>query len=243
MLQEQGTAGVQTSPLRQDLEEHDMEAKEADGTESKAATGLIRGRDLSREIRRKAEGEDGAFQAMDPEATGRGADTIYRDKQGMKLKVSEVADASSDARKRKVPEWGAGLVQKRMREEQIQRLQEARAGPFAQYTSTQDYDAKLRSRSRWGDPLASQKDYYENIMENLGHPLQTSECMSIPPDIPAHSWLKRKLPPPPNRYDILPGRHWDGVNRSNGFEAAYFDHMAKQATRNKQAREWSTADM
>jgi len=230
---------VQASPLPKAVDVRDAEAAEVQGKKMQAATGLIDGRDLSHEIRSKVEKEDRMFQSMDPGVSGRGAETVYRDKQGMKLEVPESRDTS----KRKVPEWGSGLVQKRKKEERMQLLQEAREGPFARHTNTQDYDAQLRSRSRWGDPLADKKDFYETIMEEMQHRTQISERLPIPPDIPGHSWLKRKLPPPSNRYDILPGRHWDGVNRSNGFESAYFDHMAKQATRDKKAREWSTADM
>ena len=61
--------------------------------------------------------------------------------------------------------------------------------------------------------------------------------------MPQHSWLKRNIGPPINRYKLRPGRHWDGVDRSNGFEANMFKTMIELASRNAEAQAWAQSDM
>lgn len=65
----------------------------------------------------------------------------------------------------------------------------------------------------------------------------------IPQGVPSHSWSKRGVPPPANRYNIKPGRHWDGVDRSNGFEKEYFKTLNAKAVREQEARMWAQGDM
>lgn len=65
----------------------------------------------------------------------------------------------------------------------------------------------------------------------------------IPQEVPAHSWLRRGVAAPINRYQIKPGRHWDGVDRSNGFEKQMFKGRNEKAARDAEARAWAMSDM
>ena len=66
---------------------------------------------------------------------------------------------------------------------------------------------------------------------------------AIPQEVPPHSWMKRGVAPPMNRYNIRPGRHWDGVDRSNGFEKQMFRSFNERSAQEAEARAWAQADM
>ncbi len=53
----------------------------------------------------------------------------------------------------------------------------------------------------------------------------------------------RGPPAPPNRYNILPGPRWDGVDRSNGFEKKFYDSIIARKARETEAYKWSVEDM
>lgn len=65
----------------------------------------------------------------------------------------------------------------------------------------------------------------------------------MPQDVPEHSWIRRGVAPLSNRYGIKPGRHWDGVDRGNGFEKEYIRHMNEQRAKDREAAMWTMEDM
>ncbi|KNE66006.1 hypothetical protein AMAG_10283 [Allomyces macrogynus ATCC 38327] len=162
-------------------------------------------------------------------ANGQGAETVYRDKMGRRVVVEDVhRDAEAKERereekKRRDYEWGLGKVQRNQARE---RSRAAAEGPFARTADDADLNRELRDRDRWGDPAA--KMGIETAAK------KASKASNRPTYQGA--W-------PSNRYNIPPGFRWDGVDRSNGFEAKLLMSANEKATFEERAYRWRSEDM
>jgi pre-mRNA-splicing factor CWC26 len=221
---------------------------------------MVSGRVIQEEMARKREQEARRFSKLGAEVTGRGAETVYRDKSGQKLSKEEFVEARAAERKAGKAQyddesqlaWGGGLKQKAEREDAERRLREEASKPFAR-GHDESLDAELRERVRFGDPMAhlvKKKTQGTDLLDAPPSSLtsQHQDALKksgfiIPLEVPKHSWMRRGVGPPPNRYNIKPGRHWDGVDRSNGFERDYFKRTTELRRREQQAQMWAQEDM
>ncbi|KAL3649008.1 hypothetical protein CASFOL_005411 [Castilleja foliolosa] len=227
--------------------------KESPNSSHHPKTGLVSGRDIKAEIDKTKKEELLRFNALDPSVSGRGAEPIYRDpKTGERMSKEEFLNSRKKERKKDEKpkeiklEWGKGLAQKRDAEARLQEIEVEKNKPFARSRDDPDLDSMLKERVRWGDPMAHlvKKKQLEPVLPDLGDSEKMKESgFIVPQEIPSHSWIRRGLDAAPNRYGIKPGRHWDGVDRSTGYEKDMFKRMNEKRATEKEAYLWSVSDM
>ncbi|MCD9642227.1 hypothetical protein HAX54_028918 [Datura stramonium] len=215
-------------------------------------TGLVSGKDIKEEIDRTKKEDWLRFQEMDPLVSGRDAEPVYRDKYtGQQMSKEEFLKSKKKKEEKEKPkeiklEWGKGLAQKREMEVRLQELESEKDKPFARSRDDPELDTMLKERVRWGDPMAHlvKKKQFDPILPDLGANEKMKDSgFIIPQEIPSHSWIKRGLDAAPNRYGIRPGRHWDGVDRSTGYEKELFKRTNEKRATEREAYLWSVSDM
>nr|XP_043634945.1 BUD13 homolog [Erigeron canadensis] len=237
--------GHQQSIPATDLSPPRRTAKESE----RPKTGLVSGKYMKEEIAKTKKADFLRFQNMDPSISGRGAEGVRRDKRtGQRMTKEQIESLQKkDEKPKEIKlEWGKGLAQKREAEERWQELELEKSKPFARTRDDPDLDKMLKDTLRWGDPMAHlvKKKHSELVLPDMGDNERMKESgFIVPQEVPKHSWLKRRLDAAPNRYGITPGRHWDGVDRSNGFEKQMFNRKNEKQATEREAYLWSVADM
>lgn len=203
--------------------------------------GLSDAKEIKKELAELKRKNAKLLSKMDENLTGKNAKTVFRDRKTGKirqmekeLKEKEEADreqAIKEAEKKAVyNRWSKGLVQ---REDQIEKIENdlhEMSKPLARYEDDTDLEKMLREREREDDPMLKEirKKRDEEKAKEPGHKV----------------YPKYNGPPPPaNRFKILPGYRWDGVNRSNGYEAKYFNRISDREAIQEEAYHWSVQDM
>ncbi|KAI5866473.1 Pre-mRNA-splicing factor of RES complex-domain-containing protein [Durotheca rogersii] len=208
----------------------------SDGTHAGLQSGAAVAAQL--EARRRAEREDfersrrrrggGDGEAGDEE-------TVYRDATGRRVDASmrraELRrEAEAAAAKRAAAERALrGEVQEAEGRRRRERLDDAKLIPVARHADDAEINREMRDQVRWGDTMAqfiggggggggegkgkAEKGKGKKKDQEKGRPIYQG------------AWA-------PNRYQIRPGYRWDGVDRSNGFEAERFKAINRRE-RNK----------
>ncbi|CAM4668310.1 unnamed protein product [Leuciscus chuanchicus] len=169
------------------------------------------------------------------EEASRNAETIFRDKSGrtrdLELERKEHSKKAGEKAEKdeKYAQWGKGLAQGEMQQQNLTDAMREAQKPLARHIDDEDLDRMLREQERDGDPMAAmlRKKKVKNA--------QLKGIKEKP--------RYKGPPPPPNRFNLIPGYRWDGVDRSNGFEQKRYCRISDKKAVQEMAYKWSVEDM
>lgn len=171
--------------------------------------------------------------------------TVYRDKDGKRVDMDEKvardkqqAAALVAAKVVEKWEWGFGAAQKQAAVTAAADLATAAAAPFARRTGDADLEAHLKTQARDGDPMA------RGLGGARGNAAAAANAGADSKGDTVGARPRYSGPlPTPNRYGIVPGYRWDGVDRSTGWEGKLIAFKAKKAAKAEGDYHFRVADM
>ncbi|KAF9436030.1 hypothetical protein BGZ76_004988 [Entomortierella beljakovae] len=206
-------------------------SRSAERPNSVPTLGLQSAKQVRQENERKKQEQLDKARSLDPAASGRDAETVYRDSQGRKIDLVQEKIEKAEAKRREVEkqerlmEWGKGMVQREEEADKKKREQEEKLKPMARFKDDEELNEELKERDRWNDPAAMFLSSTKKTKKSARrYPLYQGNI-------------------PPNRFNIRPGYRWDGVDRSNGFEKSYFQRLNAEKNKAMEAHMWSVEDM
>jgi pre-mRNA-splicing factor CWC26 len=195
----------------------DLEMRDADEPAPRAG-GLQPATEVRAAAEKKRKAERRKIEEDVAAMGGKAQETVYRDASGriinIAMKRAEARRAADAEAKKKADEADAvrGDAQIEMREQRKRELEDAKYMTVARGEDDVAMNDELKERDRWNDPAAK---FLSTTKKSAGGPRSKGGK-------PTYQGAFQ-----PNRYGIRPGHRWDGVDRSNGFEAKWF------AARNK----------
>ncbi|KAE9550599.1 hypothetical protein FO519_006190 [Halicephalobus sp. NKZ332] len=189
--------------------------------------GLVSAAEMREEMTKLKERESNTMKDLDDEISGRYAETKQRAAVVQRGKKVNKEDEEKKQREEKKTEelktkyevWNRGVIQLQNRQKQLLEEEKVMEEGFARYQDDERMNEYLKDQLLEDDPMAdmiAKKKTKINIKKGLVYPTYKGQ------------W-------PPNRFSIPPGYRWDGVDRSNGFEAKL------QVTSNRRKAEESSA--
>ncbi|KAI0444275.1 Pre-mRNA-splicing factor of RES complex-domain-containing protein [Xylaria telfairii] len=185
--------------------------------------GLQTGATVSAQLARRRAAERAEYERSGG-AQQKEAETIYRDATGRRVDVSMKRaelrrEAEEAARKRAEAEQALrGDVQIDEARRRREALDDAKVMGVARHADDADMNADMKAQVRWGDTMAAFVKPKDDAGKGPGRRVKGRPVYK-------GAWA-------PNRYQIPPGYRWDGVDRSNGFEAERFKAINRRE-RNK----------
>ncbi len=172
-------------------------------------------------------------------------ETIYRDATGRRIDVSlrraeiRKQQEAAEAAKKKEREDAMGDVQRQHKEERKQELEDAKFMTLGRGADDEDMNERLKEVVRFDDPM---REYMaqKQVDEGLGG----AAAVEIREGAKTGAAIKSKGRvyqghAPPNRYGILPGWRWDGVDRGNGFEKEWFQARSRSKRNEELSYQWA----
>lgn len=219
-LKSKGWKVVGTDEVLPEIEIKEQEQQAEQRMSSGAKAGLQNAEEVASQIREKEESEKRYLRENSAQNLGKDARTVHRDSSG---KIIDLDQRRAEARESQIKEEerkrqehirrNMGLVQLLDLEENRERLRKIGDSTLATYADDEELNSRLKAKEHDDDPLLSFNP--------------TSSKKNI-------SRTGRKLYKdgyPENRFGIVPGWRWDGVDRSNGFEKKWFKKQAEVSER------------
>ncbi|WKY10597.1 hypothetical protein Q1695_002729 [Nippostrongylus brasiliensis] len=200
--------------------------KESQRTLEGKMAGLQSAEALKKESEQIREREKKMFEEMDASISGRYADTTVRQKQIKRgrEKTEDKEKKEREAKKQaeleeKYKLWSKGVSQAQEREKLLEDMAKVVAEPVARMADDEEMNRHLKEQIYEEDPMAA-----------MLHKKKRDEALDRGDLIyPTYQGAY-----PPNRFGIRPGYRWDGVDRSNGFEARLAQAKNKRDAQNRE---------